>query len=83
MPECRNPADYDYREIIKSRLRQLQRRIGILKDESEACEGADIENMSDEDLKDFVGESRSTQESLRSIRSGLSVRGRKRKILWQ
>ena len=32
----------------------IAKRIGILKDESEACEGADIENMSDEDLKDFV-----------------------------
>ena len=29
-------------------------RIGILKDESEACEGAVIEEMSDEELKDFV-----------------------------
>ncbi len=32
----------------------IAKRIGILKDESEACEGADIENMSDEELKDFV-----------------------------
>lgn len=32
----------------------IAKRIGILKDESEACEGADIENMSDEALKDFV-----------------------------
>lgn len=32
----------------------IARRIGILKDESEACEGAVIENMSDEELKDFV-----------------------------
>ena len=32
----------------------IAKRIGILKDESEACEGADIENMSDEQLKKFV-----------------------------
>ena len=31
-----------------------KKRIGILKDESEACEGAVIEEMSDEELKDFV-----------------------------
>ena len=32
----------------------IAKRIGILKDESEACEGADIDNLSDEELKDFV-----------------------------
>ena len=32
----------------------VAKRIGILKEESEACEGADIENMSDEELKNFV-----------------------------
>ena len=32
----------------------IAKRIGILKEESEACEGADIENLSDEQLKDFV-----------------------------
>lgn len=32
----------------------IAKRIGILKDESEACEGAVIENLSDEELKDFV-----------------------------
>lgn len=32
----------------------IAKRIGILKDESEACEGAVIENMSDEELKEFV-----------------------------
>lgn len=32
----------------------IAKRIGILKDMSEACEGAVIENMSDEELKDFV-----------------------------
>ena len=33
----------------------IAKRIGILKNESEACEGAMIENMSDEELRDFVG----------------------------
>ncbi|MEE1312636.1 MAG: cation-translocating P-type ATPase [Lachnospiraceae bacterium] len=32
----------------------IAKRIGILKDESEACEGAVIEHMSDEELQDFV-----------------------------
>ena len=32
----------------------IAKRIGILYDLSEACEGADIENMSDEQLKEFV-----------------------------
>ena len=32
----------------------IAKRIGILQDLSEACEGADIENMSDAELKDFV-----------------------------
>ena len=32
----------------------IAKRIGILKDESEACEGAEIDKMSDEELKDFV-----------------------------
>lgn len=32
----------------------IAKRIGILKDESEACEGADIEHMSDEELQEFV-----------------------------
>lgn len=32
----------------------IAKRIGILKDESEACEGAVIDNMTDEELKDFV-----------------------------
>ena len=32
----------------------IAKRIGILKDESEACEGAVIENMTDEELQDFV-----------------------------
>ena len=32
----------------------IAKRIGILKNLSEACEGADIEKMSDEELKEFV-----------------------------
>lgn len=32
----------------------IAKRIGILQEESEACEGAVIENMSDEELKTFV-----------------------------
>lgn len=32
----------------------IAKRIGILKEESEACEGAAIDSMSDEELKDFV-----------------------------
>ncbi|MDC7287764.1 cation-translocating P-type ATPase [Blautia schinkii] len=32
----------------------IAKRIGILKDASEACEGAEIDNLSDEELKDFV-----------------------------
>lgn len=32
----------------------IAKKIGILKDESEACEGAVIENMSDEELRTFV-----------------------------
>ena len=32
----------------------IAKRIGILKDEAEACEGAVIEHMTDEELKDFV-----------------------------
>ena len=32
----------------------IAKRIGILQDESEACEGAQIECMSDEELQDFV-----------------------------
>ncbi len=32
----------------------IAKRIGILKEDSEACEGAAIDSMSDEELKDFV-----------------------------
>ena len=32
----------------------IARKIGILKDESEACEGASIDGMSDEELRDYV-----------------------------
>jgi len=38
-------------ECIKA---AIAKRIGILHDLSEACEGADIENMSDEQLREFV-----------------------------
>lgn len=32
----------------------IARRIGILKEDAEACEGAEIEGLTDEELKDFV-----------------------------
>ncbi len=32
----------------------IAKKIGILKDESEACEGSSIDGMSDEELKDYV-----------------------------
>ncbi len=32
----------------------IAKKIGILKDESEACEGSSIDDMSDEELKDYV-----------------------------
>ncbi|MDD4389782.1 MAG: calcium-translocating P-type ATPase, PMCA-type [Eubacteriales bacterium] len=32
----------------------IAKRIGILKEDGEACEGAEIENLSDEELRDFV-----------------------------
>ena len=32
----------------------IAKRIGILKEESEACEGSEIDSMTDEELKDFV-----------------------------
>ncbi len=32
----------------------IAKRIGILQDESEACEGAEIDSLSDEELKNFV-----------------------------
>lgn len=32
----------------------IAKKIGILKDESEACEGMEIDGLSDEELKDFV-----------------------------
>lgn len=32
----------------------IAKRIGILKDESEACEGAELDSMSDQELRDFV-----------------------------
>lgn len=38
----------------KTTAAAIAKRIGILKEDSEACEGADIENLSDEELKQFV-----------------------------
>lgn len=32
----------------------IAKRIGILKDESEACEGAELDSMSDQELRDYV-----------------------------
>ena len=32
----------------------IAKKIGILKDESEACEGSSIDSMDDEELKDYV-----------------------------
>ena len=32
----------------------IAKRIGILKDESEACEGAEMDSLSDQELRDFV-----------------------------
>ena len=54
----------------------IAKRIGILKDESEACEGAVIENMSDEELQEFVPKISYMQEYHRSIRSESSAHGR-------
>ena len=44
---------YDHRRH-KVTAAAIAKRIGILKDESEACEGAVIENMTDEELQNFV-----------------------------
>ena len=57
----------------------IAKRIGILHDLSEACEGADIENMSDDQLKEFVPQYFRICKSLtRSIRSVLSAHGSRR-----
>ena len=53
MYKSRNQAYNDHRRSPRLPRRQFAKRIGILKDESEACEGAVIEEMSDEELKDF------------------------------
>ena len=63
-------------EIIKSRQQQLQSELVFLKDESEACEGAVIENMSDEELRDFVEGISVYAEFHRNTRSVLSAHGR-------
>ncbi|MDO4339083.1 MAG: cation-translocating P-type ATPase [Eubacteriales bacterium] len=38
----------------KATASAIAKRIGILKDSSEACEGAEIDSLSDEELRDFV-----------------------------
>ena len=48
-----DPAGHDHGDH-KITAAAIAKRIGILHDLSEACEGADIENMSDEQLKEFV-----------------------------
>ena len=60
----------------------IAKRIGILEDESEACEGAEIDKLSDEELKDFVEEFPYMPVFLRNIKSVLYVHGRKREILY-
>ena len=60
----------------------IAKRIGILEDESEACEGAEIDKLSDEELKDFVEGFPYMPVFLRNIKSVLYVHGRKREILY-
>ena len=51
----------------------IAKRIGILEDESEACEGAEIDKLSDEELKVFVEEFRicrvSPEHKIRIVRA--------------
>lgn len=61
----------------------IAKRIGILKDLSEACEGAEIENMSDEELRDLSRRFLSMQGFRRNIRSGSSVHGKSVEILYR
>ena len=56
----------------------IAKRIGILQDLSEACEGADIENMSDAELRDLFRKFLYMQEFHLNTRSVLSAPGRKR-----
>ena len=56
----------------------IAKRIGILHDLSEACEGADIEKMSDEELKGFCPEYYLCMQGFpRSTKSVSSAHGRK------
>ena len=50
----------------------IAKRVGILHDLSEACEGADIENMSDEELKEFVPNISDTVSFVRKFRSNFN-----------
>ena len=47
----------------------IAKRIGILEDESEACEGAEIDKLSDEELKDFVDARVSPEHKIRIVRA--------------
>ena len=58
----------------------IAKRIGILENESEACEGAVIDNMSDEELEKFVeGISVYAKEYLRNTRSDRKSMAEQRK----
>lgn len=59
----------------------IAKRIGILHDLSEACEGADIENMSDEQLKEFVPNISVYARVSQGTRSVLSRHGRRRGLI--
>ena len=50
----RGLGDVYKRQDHKVTAAAIAKRIGILKEESEACEGSQIDRMSDEELKDFV-----------------------------
>ena len=58
----------------------IAKRIGILKDESEACEGAVIENMTDEELKISLKVFPYMPVFHQNTKSVLSVHGRRKEI---
>lgn len=60
----------------------IAKRIGILEDESEACEGAEIDKLSDEELKDFVEGISVYARVSPEHKTVLYVHGRKREILY-